>query len=112
MRQVLLIVVSGLLLSGCITAAKEREVYGAIRGVGFLETDARCIAARAGRQLTIRQLRSLERAANAMEKPIREMPVGQVLDAVSDHLDAETLGVIFRLTVECARNRLEQEKSA
>lgn len=105
MRHWWLLPIMAMLLSGCVSAIKEAEVYGAIRGVGFLETDARCLAARAGRQLSIRQLRSLQRAAAAMDKPIREMPVGAVIDAVSDHVDPETLGRIVRLSVECARAR-------
>lgn len=105
MWQAVMSIVSALLLSGCITAVKEREVYGAIRGVGFTEADTRCLAARAGRQLSIRQLRSLQQAAAAMEQPVREKKVGQAIDAISDHVDAETLGRVVRLTIECARIR-------
>lgn len=94
-----------LLLTGCVTAVKQQEVYGAIHGVGFLEADARCIASRAGRQLSIRDLRSLQRAANAIEGPVREATVGQVIDAISANVEPETLGTVVRLAAECRQAR-------
>ncbi|MFN3371757.1 MAG: hypothetical protein ACK4Z0_09555 [Sphingomonadaceae bacterium] len=97
--------------TGCVTAIKEREVLGAMRDLGFTEADARCLAARAGRQLSVRQLRSLQRAAGELEQPVREMPVGQVIDAIRTHVDGETLGVIVGLSLECARLRMEERAS-
>jgi len=110
MRSAVAILALGFLGSGCVTAVKEREVFGAMRDVGFTEDDARCLAARAGRQLSIRQLRSLQRAANALDKPVRDMPVGQVIDAIGNNVDGETLGVVVRLSAECARMRLEGQQ--
>ena len=105
MRMAVPWLLSSLLLTGCVTALKQQEVYGAIRGVGFLEPDARCIAARAGRQLSIRDLRSLQRAANAIPSPVREATVGQVVDAISDNVEPETLGTVVRLAAECRQER-------
>jgi hypothetical protein len=92
---------------GCVTAVKEREVDSALRGVGFTKADAQCLAARAGRQLSIRQLRSLERAASELDQPVREMPVGDVIDAIRTHVDSDTLATVVRLSTDCARARLE-----
>ncbi len=44
MCPALLIAFSGLLLPGCVTAIQQQEVYGAISGVDFQETDARRFA--------------------------------------------------------------------
>jgi outer membrane murein-binding lipoprotein Lpp len=104
---VALAALSSLVVAGCVTAAKEREVLTALRGVGFTETDARCLAARAGRRLSVRQLRSLEQAARAMPTPVAEKPVGEVVAAIRDNVDAQTLRLVAELTVECAKLRLE-----
>lgn len=96
-----------LLLNGCVGAVKEREVFGAMRDVGFTEADARCLAARAGRSLTVRQLRSLQRAASALDQPVMEKPLGQVIDAIRTNVDGETLAIVVRLSVDCARARIE-----
>ncbi len=93
------------LTTGCITARKQSEVNGVLRDVGFSEADARCLATRAGRQLTVRELRSLQRAASAMEQPVREMPVGEVIDAIRNNVDPQTLSIIGGLAAECAQQR-------
>jgi hypothetical protein len=105
MRATIALLLPCLLLTGCVTAAKQQEVYSAIRDVGFLEADARCIASRAGRQLSIRELRSLQRAANAVERPVRDATVGQVIDAISTNVEPETLGTVVRLASECLQAR-------
>ena len=97
------------LTTGCITARKQSEVNTALRDVGFTETDARCLASRAGRQLTVRELRSLQRAATAMPQPVMEMPVGDVLNAIRDNVDTNTLSIIARLTSECVQGRLQEK---
>ncbi|MBO9517732.1 MAG: hypothetical protein J7493_06660 [Porphyrobacter sp.] len=107
MRAAIPLLMSSLLLTGCITAAKQQEVYSAIRDVGFLEADARCISSRAGRQLSIRELRSLQRAANAVERPVRDATVGQVIDAISQNVEPETLGTLVRLASECLQARTQ-----
>lgn len=111
MRAAISIALGGLLLSGCVTAVKQQEVYSAIRDVGFLENDARCIASRAGRQLSIRELRSLQRAANAVDRPVRDATVGQVIDAISGNVEPETLGTLARLSAECVQSRREASQS-
>lgn len=112
MRQFFAIAIFALLLSGCITAAREREVYGAIGSIGVLQSDATCLAARAGHALAICQLRSLECAARAMDQPVREMPVGQVIDTISDHVDAQTPGLVVRLAIACRRSGQPREKAS
>ncbi len=96
------------LTTGCITARKQSEVDTVLRDVGFSEADARCLATRAGRQLTVRELRSLQRAASAMQQPVREMPVGEVIDAIRNNVDPETLSVIGRFAQECVQQRMER----
>jgi hypothetical protein len=107
LRKLVAILALALGAQGCVTAVKEREVDSALRGVGFTAADAQCLAARAGRQLSIRQLRALERAANELEQPVREMPVGDVIEAIRTHVDSDTLAVVVRLSADCARARLE-----
>jgi hypothetical protein len=94
-----------------VSAIKEREVYGTMRDVGFTEADARCLAARAGRQMSVRQLRSLQRAAGEMDQPVLEMPVGEVLAAIRANVDGETLAVVARLSADCVRARMEGQSN-
>lgn len=97
------------LSSGCVvTTAKQNGVDGALRDVGFSEEDARCVASRAGRQLTVRQLRSLQRAGAAMQQPVREMPVGDVIDAIRDNVEPATLSIIRGLATECLQQRRDR----
>ncbi len=86
-------------------------MFGAMREVGFTETDARCLAARAGRSLSVRQLRSLQRAAGELKQPVQEMPVGQVIEAIRTHVDAETLKTVARLSIDCVQRRLLEQPS-
>ncbi len=82
-------------------------MYGTMRDVGFTEADARCLAARAGRQLSVRQLRTLQRAAGSLDQPVLEMPVGDVIAAIRTHVDGDTLAVVARLSADCVRTRME-----
>ena len=108
MLRVVALLSFAVLASGCITTRKQSEVDSALRDVGFSEDDARCLASRAGRRLTVRELRSLQRAASAMEQPVREMPVGEVIDAIRNNVDPETLSVISRFAQECVQQRMER----
>lgn len=108
MLRVIALLSLAALTTGCVTARKQSEVNTALRDVGFSEADARCLATRAGRQLTVRELRSLQRAASAMQQPVREMPVGDVIDAIRNNVDPETLGVIAGLAQECMQQRTER----
>ena len=105
MRGTVLILLSALALSGCVTARKEAEVYGAISGIGFLEADARCISARAARSLSIAELRSLQRAQRQVSRSETQMTIGQVVDAISDHVEPETLGTVARAASQCVHER-------
>ena len=96
-----------LLQTGCVTAVKQREVDAALRDVGFTQADADCAARRAARQMSIRELRSLQRAANGVQQPVRDMQVGALLDTVLENVDPDTLGTIARIGAECARQRRE-----
>lgn len=98
------------ILAGC-TTVKEREVFGALSGGGFTEADARCLAARAARSLSIRQLKQLQAAVDSLDKPVREMTIGQAIDGLSANLDPQTVQIMARVGVDCARARL-QEKAA
>ena len=108
MQRVFVLLTVASLTTGCITARKQSEVDTALRDVGFSETDARCLASRAGRQLTVRELRSLQRAASTMQQPVREMPVGEVIDAIRNNVDPETLSVIAGLAQECVQQRMQR----
>ena len=96
------------MLAGC-TTVKEREVYSAMRSGGFTEADARCLAAQAARLLSIRQLRELQAAADALEKPVREKSVGDALDALQANLDPQTVQIVARVGVECVKARLQEK---
>ncbi len=102
------VALAALLLLGACTTVKEREVYGALQGGGFTEADARCLAARAARSLSIRQLRRLQAAVDALEQPVREMPVGEAIDGLRANLDPQTMQIVARVGVECVRARLQE----
>lgn len=93
--------------SGCVSAIKQSEVQTAMRDVGFTEADARCIASRAGRRMSISQLRSLQRAASSIPGPIREAQVGEVIDAIRNNVDADTLSIVATLASECVQARMQ-----
>jgi outer membrane murein-binding lipoprotein Lpp len=111
MQKRVVAIVSGLLLSGCVTAIKENEVNAALSGVGFLERDRACLAARAARQLSIRQLRQIQAAANAMDKPITEMTIGDAIARLQRHIDPATVRVMANVAKECAMVRIEGQRS-
>jgi hypothetical protein len=98
-----------LALLGACTTVKEREVYGALRGGGFTEADARCLAARAARSLSIRQLRELQAAVDALDQPVREMAVGDAIDGLRANLDPQTVQLVARIGMECVRARIEEK---
>jgi len=111
LRAAVVLLALGFLTSGCVTDVKAQEVYGAARDVGFTEADARYLAARAGRQLSIRQLRSLQRAAGALDKPIFEKPVGAVLEDIRTNVDSDTLAVVAWLSADSVRARMEGQSA-
>ena len=104
-RTVSVITAMGIGLSGCVSAIKQHEVNTALTDVGFTQADARCLARQAGRNLSVSQLRSLQRAAGTMQQPIREMPVGDVIDAIRTNVDPETLRAVGQMAADCARAR-------
>ncbi|WP_199554699.1 hypothetical protein [Sandaracinobacteroides hominis] len=91
--------------SGCVSAIKQSEVQTAMQGVGFTQEDARCAGARAGRQLSARELISLQRAASRLQQPVREMKVGDVMDAFTENVQPSTLATVARIGAECAQQR-------
>ncbi|WP_181160205.1 hypothetical protein [Sandaracinobacter neustonicus] len=105
MRIIIGAMALAVMLPGCVTAIKHTEVDNALRSVGFTREDARCLASRSSRQLSIGQLRSLQRAASAMDQPIREMPVGDVIDAIRNHVDDDTLVAVGRMAADCMQAR-------
>ena len=111
MRKSFIIVtlLAGLALPGCVRAIKQSEVDTTLRSAGFSQEDARCLAARAARRLSVGQLRSLQRAAASLQQPVRETTIGEAIDAVRNNVDTSTIRILVQLGDECIRSRLQEK---
>lgn len=103
--QVLVLVLAGLATTGCVRAIKHNEVLWAMRDLGLSDPDARCIASRASRQLSVGQLRSLQAAARNIADRSGNTPLPAAVLRVRDKVDAETLGISVRIAAECVAER-------
>ena len=111
MRKSLLFVavVAAIGLPGCVRAIKQSEVDTTLRSAGFSQEDARCLAARAARRLSVGQLRSLQRAAASFQQPVRETTIGDAIDGVRTHVDSATIRILVQLGDECIRARVQEK---
>jgi hypothetical protein len=89
-----------LIVSACATT-KEARVRSALLDAGMPEPMAVCMAEPLGRDLSVSQLRSLQRVAKLADTAPSNMTQAQVLDLLKRDLDPETVGVVVRAGVGC-----------
>jgi hypothetical protein len=87
-------------LSGC-TTTKQAQVRTALLDAGLSEPMADCMAEPLGRDLSVQQLKSLQRVAKLANTAPTKMTQQQFLDLVKRDLDPETVGVVVRAGVGC-----------
>ena len=96
---------AGLALSGCVRSIKEAEVLTSMRDLGLAEPDARCLANRAARRLSVGQLRSLQAAAKSVGDRSASTPLPAAVLRVRNMVDTETLGIAVAIAGECLADR-------
>lgn len=94
------LLIPALLLAGCATS-KEAQVRGALLNAGLPEGIARCMATPLARDLSVKQLQSLNRVSKYASGQVRGLTEGQVLDLLRRDLDPQTVGVVLRAGVGC-----------
>lgn len=87
-------------LAGCATT-KETQVRTALLDAGLPPPMASCMAEPMGEQLSVNQLRSLQRAAKLARTAPADMTQKQVMDLLKRDLDPETVGVVVRAGLGC-----------
>jgi hypothetical protein len=102
MRNALpLSVLTLLALAGCATT-KEAQVRSALLDAGLPPPMATCMAEPMGQQLSVSQLKSLQRVAKLAQTAPANMTQKQVMDLLKRDLDPETVGVVVRAGLGCA----------
>lgn len=95
-----LLILAVVLLAGCATS-KEAQVRGALLNAGLPDGIARCMATPLARDLSVKQLQSLNRVSKYASGQVRGLTEGQVIDLLRRDLDPQTLGVVLRAGVGC-----------
>jgi hypothetical protein len=89
-----------LALAGCATT-KQAQVRSALLDAGLSEPMANCMAEPLGTELSVGQLKSLQRVAKLANTSPTKMTQKQVLDLLKRDLDPETVGVVVRAGIGC-----------
>jgi hypothetical protein len=100
MRRLLPAIIPIFLFAACATT-KEAQVRSALMGAGLNETMAICMAEPMGRELSVGQLRSLQRVSKLTNTPSTRLTQRQVMDLLKRDLDPETFGVVVRAGFGC-----------
>jgi hypothetical protein len=100
MRTPLLLLALVAVLSGC-TTTKQARVRSALLDAGLSQPMADCMAEPLGRDLSVEQLRSLQRVAKLANTAPTKMSQQQVMTLLKRDLDPETVGVVVRAGVGC-----------
>jgi hypothetical protein len=100
MRTPLLLLALVAVLSGC-TTTKQAQVRSALLDAGLSQPMADCMAEPLGRDLSVEQLRSLQRVAKLANTAPTKMSQQQVMTLLKRDLDPETVGVVVRAGVGC-----------
>jgi hypothetical protein len=90
----------GLGLSAC-TTTKQAQVRTALLDAGLPAPMADCMAEPLGRDLSVSQLKSLQRVSNLAKTAPSNMTQQQVMTMLKRDLDPETVGVVVRAGVGC-----------
>ncbi|TPE58747.1 hypothetical protein FJQ54_17020 [Sandaracinobacter neustonicus] len=89
-----------LLLGACATT-KEAQVRSALTEAGMSEPMAACMAEPMGKELSVGQLKSLQRVAKLVNTSPAKLSQKQVMDLLKRDLDPETVGVVLRAGLGC-----------
>lgn len=87
-------------LAGC-AATKESQVRSALLNAGLPQPIAQCMATPLARDLSVNQLKSLQRVSKYAHGEGRGLTEGQLLDLLRRDLDPQTVGVVVRAGVGC-----------
>lgn len=87
-------------LAGCATT-KQAQVRSALLDAGLSEPMAKCMAEPLGSELSVNQLKSLQRVAKLANTAPTRMTEKQVLDLLKRDLDPQTVGVVVRAGIGC-----------
>jgi hypothetical protein len=101
MRTALFAALSLALIVGACATTKESRVRTALLEAGMPEPMAQCMAEPLGRDLSVTQLRSLQRVAKMANTAPRALTQQQVLNILKRDLDPETVGVVVHAGVGC-----------
>lgn len=88
------------LAAGC-ASTKQAQVRSALMDAGLPEPMAQCMAEPLGRDLSVSQLKSIQRVAKLANTRPANMTQKQVLDLLKRDLDPETVGVVVRAGFGC-----------
>jgi hypothetical protein len=89
-----------LALPAC-TTTKQAQVRTALLDAGLSQPMADCMAEPLGRDLSVNQLKSLQRVARLANTSPAKMTTQQVMNLLKRDLDPETVGVVVRAGVGC-----------
>ena len=95
-----MLLVAGLTLGACATT-KEAQVRSALMDAGLNEPMARCMAEPMGQDLSVGQLKSLQRVAKLVNNSPANLTQRQIMDLLKRDLDPETVGVVVRAGLGC-----------
>jgi hypothetical protein len=87
-------------VSGC-TTTKQVQVRSALVDAGLSDPMASCMAEPLGKELSVSQLKSLQRVAKLANTSPTKMTQKQVMDLIKRDLDPETVGVVVRAGLGC-----------
>lgn len=88
-------------LAAACTTTKQSRVRTALLDAGVPKPLAECMAEPLGRDLSVSQLRSLQRVSALGERRINELNPREVIDMLQKNLDPETVGVVTRAGFGC-----------
>ena len=89
-----------LALSACATT-KQAQVRTALVDAGMPEPMASCMAEPLGSELSVSQLKSLQRVAKLANTSPTKMTQKQLMDLMKRDLDPKTVGVVVRAGIGC-----------
>ena len=89
-----------LALSACATT-KQAQVRSALMDAGLSEPMASCMAEPMGKDLSVNQLKSLQRVAKLVNNSPANLTQKQIMDLLKRDLDPETVGVVVRAGLGC-----------
>ena len=100
MRHLLTAILPIFLVSACATT-KEAQVRSALMDAGLNEPMASCMAEPMGKELSVGQLRSIQRVSKLVNTAPSKLTQRQVMDLLKRDLDPETVGVVVRAGFGC-----------